>query len=151
MLPLRRTRLYGAELSATGGSVMLSQTRMALTHSKIVGFEVRPVTDKSRMQRAGVPLSSSMREMFSGQRLWPRWCSDSVAFMFAVLGSSGLGVAPTAVGGDELVRLRRTPCPWGIDDDRGMFDQHRIDHGPGGFDGVFTGKQRAVTGHRVGQ
>lgn len=32
-----------------------------------------------------------------------------------------------------------------------MFEQHRIDHGLGGLDGVFTGKERAVTGHRIGQ
>ncbi|MGB7550807.1 MAG: hypothetical protein WBM15_04490 [Chromatiaceae bacterium] len=32
-----------------------------------------------------------------------------------------------------------------------MLDQHRIDQGPGGFDGVFTGKESAVSGHHVGQ
>src|SRR5260370_42318815 len=49
--------------------------------SKIVGFEVRPVTDNSSMYRARVPLSSRSRVMLSSQMLCPRLWSACVAFI----------------------------------------------------------------------
>src|SRR6516162_2496396 len=53
--------------------------------SKIVGFEVSPVTDSSSMYCCKVPLSSRSRVMLSSQRLCPRLWSSWVAFMFVVL------------------------------------------------------------------
>ena len=40
--------------------------------SKIVGFDVRPVTESSATYFWSVPLSSRSRVMLSSQRLWPR-------------------------------------------------------------------------------
>src|SRR6516164_8585562 len=53
--------------------------------SKIVGFEVSPVTDSSSMYRCNVPLSSRSRVMLSSQRLCPRLWSNWVAFMSVLL------------------------------------------------------------------
>src|SRR6516164_7116204 len=53
--------------------------------SKIVGFEVSPVTDSSSMYCCNVPLSSRSRVMLSSQRLWPRLWSSWVAFMYVFL------------------------------------------------------------------
>jgi hypothetical protein len=49
--------------------------------SKIVGFEVSPVTDSSSMYRASVPPVRRERVMLSSQRLWPASCNCCVAFM----------------------------------------------------------------------
>src|SRR5215467_3475246 len=57
--------------------------------SKMVGFEVRPLTESSSMYRLSVPFSRMSRVMLSSQRLWPRSCSICVAFMGSPL--LGLG------------------------------------------------------------
>ncbi len=49
--------------------------------SKIVGFDVNPVTENSSMYRFRVPLCRSSRVMLSSQRLWPRSCNEVVAFI----------------------------------------------------------------------
>src|SRR6185312_16390816 len=49
--------------------------------SKMVGFEVSPVTDRSLMYCFSVPLSSRSRVMLSSQRLWPRLWRICVAFI----------------------------------------------------------------------
>src|SRR5262245_15729259 len=49
--------------------------------SKIVGFDVRPVTESSATYFCSVPLSSRWRVMLSSQRLWPRVWSFCVPFM----------------------------------------------------------------------
>src|SRR5215475_1641277 len=52
--------------------------------SKIVGLEVRPVTESSAMYCLSVPLLSRSRVMLSSQILWPRLCKSSVAFIFVL-------------------------------------------------------------------
>src|SRR5262249_498784 len=59
--------------------------------SKIVGFDVSPVTDSSSMYRLSVPLSSRSRVMLSSQRLWPRLWSNSVAFIVSPPSVRSLG------------------------------------------------------------
>src|SRR5262245_40768620 len=49
--------------------------------SKIVGFEVSPVTDRASMYCCKVPLPSKSRVMLSSQRLCPRLWSSCVAFI----------------------------------------------------------------------
>src|ERR1700730_3381980 len=49
--------------------------------SKMVGFEVRPVTDKDSIYFFNVPLVRRSRVMLSSQRLWPRSYSTLVALI----------------------------------------------------------------------
>src|ERR1700724_2516688 len=49
--------------------------------SKMVGFEVRPVTDKDSIYFFSVPLMRRSRVILSSQRLWPRSYSTLVACM----------------------------------------------------------------------
>src|SRR5262249_22241775 len=61
--------------------------------SKIVGFEVRPVTADSSRYRRRVPLVRSPRVMLSSQRLWPMSWSFWVAFMvFLLAGPQRVGL-----------------------------------------------------------
>src|SRR5215471_17192834 len=56
-----------------------------MSWSKIVGFEVSPVTENSSMYRLSVPLVRRSRVMLSSQRLWPKSCSFCVGFMLSDL------------------------------------------------------------------
>ena len=49
--------------------------------SKMVGFDVRPVTESSSIYRLSVPLSSKSRVMLSSHKLCPRSWSSLVAFI----------------------------------------------------------------------
>jgi hypothetical protein len=57
--------------------------------SKMVGFEVSPVTPSSSIYRASVPRSNSSRVMLSSHRLWPR---DWICLVGSI--ASGLLQAP---------------------------------------------------------
>src|SRR5215472_12773833 len=66
--------------------------------SKMVGLEVRPVTESSAMYCLRVPVLSRSRVMLSSQILWPRLCKSSVAFIFVFF----------------LVGLFQQICPRGV-------------------------------------
>src|SRR5690625_2254668 len=52
-----------------------------MAFSKMLGLEVRPVSDQSSICRARLPSSRMSRVMLSSHRLWPSSCSFRVAFM----------------------------------------------------------------------
>src|SRR5690606_42101257 len=59
-----------------------SYASLPLTASaKILGFEVRPLTENSLIYRASVPSSRMAREILSSHRLWPMSCSFRVVLM----------------------------------------------------------------------
>src|SRR5262245_63185285 len=74
--------------SASPDFPLASPSRMAASYaelflmawSKIVGFDVSPVTENSSLYCLSVPLSRRSRVMLSSQMLWPRLWSNCVAF-----------------------------------------------------------------------
>src|SRR6266404_1954477 len=64
--------------------------------SKMVGFEVSPVTDSWSIYRCSVPVFSSSRVMLSSQRLWPWSWSVLVAFIVSPLPGHGTAQAFTS-------------------------------------------------------
>src|SRR5713101_2537967 len=70
---------------------------LSIALSKMVGFDVRPVTDSSSMYRSSVPLVSRSRVMLSSQIDWPTSWSFCVAFIVS---------SPSCLGGDGCPELR---------------------------------------------
>src|ERR1700677_1278573 len=63
----------------------------------------------------------------------------------------GFGVVPSAVCSDQRIGLMRPPSAAPVGASTGVLLQDRIDHRPRGFDRVFTGEERPIADHGVGQ
>src|SRR5215467_6018034 len=83
--------------------------------SKIVGFDVSPVTENSSLYCLSVPVSSRSRVMLSSQMLWPRLWSNCVAFI----------VSPSWRGSRSMP-FRAGPCLQSIRFGRMNRSEHRF-------------------------
>src|SRR6266542_5279633 len=122
--------------------------------SKMVGFEVSPVTASSSTYRRRVPVVRSSRVMLSSQMLWPASCSFCVAFtVFPSRGGRG-GRRRRIVPGapwDEPVGLGRPPRVRLVRMDRRDVAEDRVDDAPLRLDGVLAGEERRVAGDGIAE